>query len=333
MCFSKNPIETLDFFATMRRRSHILKGMFPGKNPWYQVPKSVKAPPRMRSYQSFAEIEYLSTASAVVMTAEYARLAEISKFPPITIDLHKWSDVVFAKLYELDFFSVVGITETVADLYAERDGKRTMRILSGTNNAELAEATRRIQHLAVEASGGADLLGGRVELISTALSEAISNVARHAYPADHDFQFPHVGRWWLTAEFDRSNGMLTIVIYDQGATIPVTLPYQDIWSKVKLKVAQLASSDPKFDFANDGAYIEGSLKAGVTSTGDSHRGKGLAEMVGLIDELKAGYVSIFSRGGYYRHDYTSGKNSGAYPSSIGGTLIEWGIQVHGANHG
>ena len=102
-----------------------------------------------------------------------------------------------------------------------------MKIITGRNATELREACRNIQELC-KFIGNGKMLSEDIEIsLNNAISEAMTNVAKHAYPATHPFKHKHVNRWWITASADRKTAELTIIIYDQGASIPVTLALQN----------------------------------------------------------------------------------------------------------
>ena len=56
------------------------------------------------------------------------------------------------------------------------------------------------------------------------LIEAMDNCAAHAYPENHEFRYPtEQQRWWMSGSV--ANGReLEVIFFDQGATIPGTLP-------------------------------------------------------------------------------------------------------------
>lgn len=156
------------------------------------------------------------------------------------------------------------------------------------------------------------------------------NVKMHAYTGDHRFQFRHVGRWWLTGSADRANRVLNVVIYDQGATIPLTydkLPkHREVLEFIKGGLASIAGG--RSPYASDAVHIEAAMKYGNSQTDRPNRGKGLPQMQDAIDAAGNGRLFVASRGGQYL--YGDGKGVGrkaTYRHSIGGTLIEWTIQL------
>ena len=74
------------------------------------------------------------------------------------------------------------------------------------------------------------------------------------------------------------------------------------------------------------------MRFGNTQTNEAFRGQGIANMKQLIDVCGHGRLTIFSRGG--RCDYTGEERTerSSYPLSVGGTLVEWVLQLPGAWH-
>lgn len=330
LCLSRNVDETLGFISDWRNRfKSLLPSASSKKFNWFKSSKSPSGRRRIAGYTDFSRISRLSTASALVITAEYDRLRTLMDDVPPTINLDEWQDPVFRRFYEMGFFEVLGITESVADRYFTSGDVRTMKIISGANSAELAQASQSILGLC-DFLGEAQQIQEDVEIaLNNALSEAMINVSKHAYPEGHEFKFRHVGKWWVTASVDRASRELTVVIYDQGASIPVTFARKNWSQAVRDFLKSVVTSKPAFEFENDGTYIEGAMQPRSSQTDKVYRGLGLPEMKDLVDICGRGSLRIFSRGGecYYEAGRQLQRRSRAY--SIGGTLIEWTLHLRG----
>lgn len=330
LCLSTNTDETLEFISEWRNR---FKSLLPSASKqtynWFKHARSPGGKRRIVGYTDFGQIFRFSTAPALVVTAEYDRLRTLMNDVPPTINLDEWKDPVFQRLYEMGFFEILGLTESVSGRYVTSGDVRTMKIISGTNSAELAEASQSILGLC-DFLGEAPQIQEDVELaLNNALSEAMINVSKHAYPGDHDFKFRHVSKWWVTASVDRSSRELTVVIYDQGATIPLTFSQKNWSQTVRDFLTSVLTSKPSFEFENDGTYIEGAMRPRSSQTGKAFRGLGLPEMKDLVDICGRGSLRIFSRGGecYYEAGRPLQRRSRNH--SIGGTLIEWTLHLRG----
>lgn len=331
LCLESNAEETLRFLNGARYRK---PGQFTGrpgeKMSWLH--ERQRGLPILWSYSDYSKIEHLSTSAAVVLTAEYDRLRHLYDASPPTVNLHQWSDAVFSKLYEIGFFEILGLTSRVADMYRDSGNVRVMRIMSGTNTEGLESAARNLLGLASHYMADRLISEEVILALNSALSEAMANVARHAYSDDHVFPYKHIGKWWVTAEVDRLKGTLTVVIYDQGATIPVTFPKRSLSDRVQDYLSRTLSGQKRFEFENDATYVAGAMIPGNTQTGLKYRGYGIPQMKELIDICGSGKLTIFSRGGRCQYECGGEVERRSYAKSIGGTLIEWVVQLPEREH-
>jgi hypothetical protein len=330
ICFYSNPIETLQFFDDWRSKTAI-KGTV--KNPnaisWVNKSKKNGQIKSIKGYVDYSKIEYISTAGALVVAAEYDRAARLMDEIPPTINLDEWDNDVFGKLYEIGFFEIVGLSENIRSLYVDRGDERMMRISSGRNAAEIESISEQIIELSHFIDETGPIPDGVLFALNSALSEGMINVSKHAYPADFAHKYQHVNSWWVTATANKQLRRLTIVMFDQGVTIPITLPNNSFFRAIGDHIANMLSSDEPCEYKNDALYIQGALEYGKTQTGDRERGLGLPQMKELIDICGYGAISIWSRGGFYRYEPNRILEMNNFKHSVGGTLIEWVIDLPG----
>ncbi|MGL4237065.1 ATP-binding protein [Tabrizicola sp.] len=319
LCFEKNPEQTIKFLSDWREKNAIPNFALRKKN-WVVRPK--RGMPWINGYVDYGKIREISTSASVVIAAEYDRARRIMGEVPPAINLHEWSADAFQKLFEMGFFEIVGITHDVSDRFNQSGDVRTMRIASGRDATELEQVCTMILQLSRFIEELDPLPRDVFIALNTAISEAISNVTRWAYPSDVSFPFAHVSAWWITATADRRNRTLTVVVYDQGATIPVTFPRKPAGQKLRDTLLGMFRG-PQHEYADDGVYISAAMKPGASSTDHSWHGKGLPQMVDLIKLCKGGSVSILSRGGECTVTHDGAETHQYRPSSIGGTLITW----------
>jgi hypothetical protein len=100
---------------------------------------------------------------------------------------------------------------------------------------------------------------------------------------------------------------LVLAVYDQGITIPVTLPRRFGIDHVKAAFERWfrLSFDPA-DTKNDGAALDAAMRLSATSTAEHYRGKGLAKIREVVSQCQGGRLRIVSRNGQYIFD---GKNT------------------------
>lgn len=325
LCLQSAQNETLTFLDELSARLAVkLDNGVPVKTRWWLRERDGRKLARVRTYVSFAQVERISPATAIVMAAEYDNARRLMNSIPPTINIHEWSDAAFKTLYELGFFQVLGITEeTPQSKYRDIDeGKsRVMAICSGQNSNELELVSKQIIEF-VSDLGINSKLPEDIELaLNSALGEAMINVSRHAYNLAY-FQPSQAltERWWCSASFDRAERSLKVILYDQGATIPRTLPKKDFWSKIKERFFEFVGSTEPRDFD----FIAFALREGVTSSEKAGHGRGLPQMKDLIDICQAGSLAVYSGEGFCRYT-VKGLEKRAIPKHLKGTLLEWDI--------
>ncbi|MCL6262759.1 hypothetical protein [Craterilacuibacter sp. RT1T] len=148
------------------------------------------------------------------------------------------------------------------------------------------------------------------------LNEAVSNTIDHAYetePSSNELPPKAVRKWWMFSQV--RDGLMSVVIYDQGVGIPRSLlskpMVQDIFKHLNKKDARL---------------IEAAVSSPRTSTQLPYRGKGLPEMFSFSQQLHQGGLSILSaRGGFFYDSERERYKRKHYNIKLPGTLVAWGI--------
>lgn len=288
--------------------------------------------PKIGSYFDFAKMKSISTAASVVLAAEYERIGELMGDVPPTVNLHLWNKDVFTRLYQLGLFEVLGHIPVADEKLVEDGPTMTMQIVSAKHADESKIETI---DLALGSLGrfivGSDLemlkkFDATVVTVLTTLTEAMSNVTQHAYPVGHTFEFEHIDRFWVAATANRINRELTVVFYDQGATIPVTyprLPRRNLVQKLMNRVIKR----PEFDYQHDGTYIRLAMRYGGSRTDEPYRGKGFPQMFDILQQIGSGTLTVWSRGGWCSRSARGKMSSGSLGHSIGGTLIEMKVAL------
>lgn len=243
-------------------------------------------------------------------------------------NVESWHDPVVATLRSLGFFELFGFN----DMVDRPDLSSPLQILpmrSG-RTADSVAVNSLIDGLKGlypegDAGSGASLLH-----LYGAMIEAVVNVVRHAYPTDGSYVYQPVGRWWMGGAVDREARWTTAMVFDQGVTIPISLPnwhhYGGVLRRLAARAAQgvgiaPAPGDPK----SDGQAIAAAVDESVSSTGSSHRGRGLAQMRDFVDQCQEGYLRIMSRFGEVVFRPGLRPDVRSHGTSIGGTLIEWNV--------
>jgi hypothetical protein len=163
--------------------------------------------------------------------------------------------------------------------------------------ANWQEASEALLHL-FDVVGGDD--AARVNLLG-AVVDAIENVRGHAYSGRGQLQTRLIPPfWWLSGAADTASKKLTLAIYDQGLTIPVTLPNK--WAGPAVINAFVNLFGHTFDRDRpdyDGEALRVAMQLSTTATGMSQRGKGLSKIRDVVSTCKDGRLKVLSRRGVY----------------------------------
>jgi hypothetical protein len=219
MCLDENLEETLLFFQGLRERT-LKRGISLGGGPKTK-PKRVKW---IRGYTDFTTTRRVSPGAALILAAEYDRINRVGTSIPNTVDIDKWHPSVYATLHALGFFELLGFNNFSSSLPTPQTSDVLQAPMQRGENTNWQNASQALLDL-FDAVGGDQI--ARVNLLG-AVVDAIENVRGHAYSG----RSPVLNRlippfWWLSGAADRAARKLTLAIYDQGITVPVSLP--NVW--------------------------------------------------------------------------------------------------------
>lgn len=308
-CLDQNTDAVIAFFEELRTRL-------------YRPPSHNPALPK-RGYVDFREIDYISPAAALVLAAEFERLYAVSGYSGFPVDLENWKPEVRQVLFDLGFLALLGVTDPITR-YEQRE-VATYKILpfrSGrqTNSLAAAELRDTLKTLFE------DLNDSQWLACYDCLIEAMGNVGYHAYPKRNRHlwsRFPVFDRWWMTGSVDPASNRMTIICFDQGVSIPGSLPRTKFGEHVRGYLLEVLNA-VGFDQVDDGGLINAAMEVSRTSTGQYERGLGLAQMRALIENNADGHMRIISRQGEYNFNKEAGKPTFLNrKDTIGGTLVEW----------
>lgn len=258
---------------------------------------------RLGAYTDFTTLTQVSPGAALILAAEHDRIIRGRGYKPTTVDLDKWNPEVYAIFRDLGFFELLGVNEKqLLSMSTPKVSSATevviMPMKSGSN-VKVGEAGQAIVDLFLRV-GGAEQL--RVQLLG-AVVDAIENVRDHAYRKGPETaatlnRIPNL--WWVSGGANIKTRKLTLSIYDQGLTIPRTLPYNwapDILRQVFLRLFNRNwSGDERED---DGRAIDAAIQLSTTATGKDNRGKGLSKIRSAVSMCDGGKLRVISRHGDY----------------------------------
>ncbi|WP_162791708.1 hypothetical protein U0027_00560 [Agrobacterium tumefaciens] len=292
------------------------------------IRRSKSQPPVIRRYIDFTTVKYISPSAALVLAALFQRSKVVKGHKLSTIDEHKWDPFVAAVLRAVGFHDLLDMRPLPTwDLTSS--GFKILKFQSGTE--AVGETPGKLQEALAE------LLPSQLaENLLTAepyggMFEAILNSHSWAYPADYEWNFPVVPYWWITGAVDTTSNQVTVCAFDQGVSIPVSLPRWTHWGPFELRgkrlIERLKLSKPIDHFSNDGLAIQLAVKISRTSTKLPQHGKGLHTMVEVAERARHGRLRILSRNGEFTWETGKKPSSTTHEFPIRGTLVEWQLQL------
>jgi hypothetical protein len=311
LCLDKAYEQTVGFIQDLRIRTSRL----PSRLVRTQIDAHRGRVGWIRNYQDFKTLREISPGAALLLAAEYDRARTLGGFPLATVDLKGWDDQVYATLSMLGFFDLLDIPQELPKNFIDAFH---IEPLASEMAANSQPALDRIVALFERAGGDAGL---RLALCG-AVVDALENVRDHAYPQDQFVDIRHIPNWWFTGAAHRDQRWLILSIYDQGITIPMSLPRRFGLEHV-LSVFQTwfrLPFDPK-DPKHDGAAIDAAMRLSATRTPEHYRGKGLAKIREVVRHCRGGQLRIVSRNGEYIFD-GSRTQTKTHAVTLPGTYVE-----------
>lgn len=313
MCLDENLDETLSFFWALRDRTY-RRGVA-RQRMTTRIHKQVKW---LRGYTDFTRTRRISPGAALILAAEYDRINRVGTSIPNTVDVDKWDPDVYATLFALGFFDLIGIGGS-STLPLPQVSSILQAPMQRGENANWQAASQALLDL-FDAVGGDQT--ARVNLLG-AVVDAIENVRGHAYSGRNPIQNRLIPPfWWLSGAADKDAKKLTLAIYDQGITIPVSLPNK--WQGPSIVNAFVSLFGHSFDKDHpdyDGEALKVAMQLSATATGQTQRGKGLSKIRDVVSQCKEGRLKVISRRGIYSfRDGTETVTTGSKP--LLGTYLE-----------
>lgn len=267
-------------------------------------------------YINFKEIKEISPGAALVVAAELDRWNHVPHHRGRklrAVDVEEWDKHVRHRLEDMGFFDLLHVRVREDD-ESEFSGTKYIRFRSG----------KQVEGKAIEDLRMLDLepfFGGSVprrRRLYAAVTEAMTNVVHHAYRDNVQTPRPN---WWLSASHNAQTGEIRILLYDQGAGIPITVP-----KKFAERVQRMISP-------TDADMIRVAHELTRTASGEEHRGHGLQrdvrKYVETVDCISAYRVTSL-RGQYTWKRGANGRTQESthnFGRPLPGTLIEWRLTL------
>lgn len=310
LSFSQNSDETLLFFTALKNAIFTKE---------VRRDKGQTKPKRM-----CLELEHIDTISlpcAVILSAELKRWTISQDFTPRLSKYGEWNQRVRSLLVHLGTLKHLGIKKKSYQRYADEKFPEQV-VLVELTSADVQDGTKvgKLQNDLMEI---ADVFEPK-RYIFRALLEATNNVIEHAYEEGIALKYANKkgNNWYATASYDPTKEALRFFVYDQGVGIPASLRAKTDWmAPIKALLDRIGLTD------HDSDTIGAAFELGRSRTLQGERGKGLRDMLNVLNEARSGYIRILSGHGDYRVDYDGRVDKMRHNSHIGGTLVEWSIPI------
>ncbi len=264
-------------------------------------------------------LKKISVPSAVMLAAEIMRCQKLLKYKlkgafPNDIDVR-------LSLKHFGFFSLI---ETDNDpcpsmkAVTKKDFvlKPIQTMVSGQEGRE--STSKALVALSELLYGGDQVVKNPLtQQLRVLLGEIILNVGYHAYINKEKGSFlPDT--LWFTGMKNIKEGQLVFIIYDQGVSIPASLPQNEKWRPLW----------HKFVNRNDADLIEEATMLHKTSSPDQGRGNGLSRLKGITDKHDNSELTIYSGKGIYT--YKSGEDTPSVKENVDvgieGSMLIWRLE-------
>lgn len=322
-CLSQNAEASLELLAAMR--TTVLSRAVRYRDN--KKRKALKGKP-ISGYYDFATMGYVSPSAALVLASLYHHAKWITGTKLHTINEDEWAPQVKETLSAVGFHELLEMkrsrpsSNAAPDVVIQKftsgsqaEGEpvgKLQEVLANLLPADLADKLR-----------DAEPYGG--------MFEAILNSHSWAYPDDYNWEFPPMRNWWLTGAVDAKAGRVTVVVFDQGVSIPYSLPHWIHWGKLEERARRLLArtgfSAPIGAPENDGLAIRLAMTISKSQTNLPQHGKGLHTMIEVAQRARHGKLRIISRNGEYVWETGMRPKTATYRNPIGGTLIEWTLDL------
>jgi hypothetical protein len=332
MCFLREPELTLQAFEYIRKRLHINKT----NRLWLKPKLDANLDVTVNGYTSMRNVKEISTSAALVLAAEYERkMMSMDESAPL-FELEYWDKNLLNKLDQIGFLARFGYQVPQTDDLSIYMDIMTVPFYSGTKS-EMEKVDKKllklVEHIDPNFQIGVDMLIA----LNSAVGEAATNTREHAYKDYHNFQYPHVGRWWATGAASVTDRRIVVSLYDQGVTIPLSYTRLPFFKSIISKL-NLFDTSERSVYANDAKLIQAATVYGKSGRGNDSAGSrkdqiggfGLPQIKDAINLCGGGALMILSRGGRYIYEVADGVQSeqlNTFECSIGGTLIEWTVTL------
>ncbi len=258
-----------------------------------------------------SKMEAMSPASVLVLASTIERSQKQAgiKFQGVNEYLPK-NDVVKYLLNKIDYWKYFDVPKLETTVTQERFS--FFKILD-----DYQVDNRKIGKMIEFFEEQVGFNGNTKEYLSIALGEASANSVEHGYTEGKQ----DLDRWWLTANIDKKEGIISFVFYDQGIGIFKSVKnHKD--NKLRIMYQNIKDNFKDKPKAN---ILKKMLNYNYSKHDTANRGYGLQTFRRFIDEAEDdGVLFIASENASYEYPKDT---LNEYRYNLTGTLIVWRLKV------
>ncbi len=226
-CLDGNTSETIKFLSGMRNTILQRAVDVASKSPANRKPFGLE---QLFSYYDFKSVKQITPTAALVLAALYDRQKFIAGRRLNTVDEHLWDPYVLNVLKSLGFHQLLEMKRNSPAVHKDNNVRILESVFGDQADGSSAGAIQNALVKLLPDQEGELLLD--VEPYAGML-EAILNSRSWAYPNDTEWDFPQLKRWWMTGSVNFKEKLVTVMVFDQGVSIPVSLPKWEHWPLLK----------------------------------------------------------------------------------------------------
>lgn len=269
---------------------------------------------RKRWVLDFSTIKSIGPAASLLLAAELDRFSsQVGSHLRPYVDT--WQPQIKCIFHELGLLPFLGLPQYETPTPMPNQRLRFLPLNSGERTVgEDAEKLR----VDLETLSGKQLNAPKAAY--SAICEAMTNATQHAYVhKDTAWPAPYLRKWWAAGAFDTVDQTIHLFVYDQGVGIPRTLPRSTVWNQLRRRRLE----------RNDASLIDAAIDLRRSSVPVAGRGRGLQDIVSMIDEEKQGRLRIVSGSGEVTYTPGQKRMTKRLNGRLLGTLVEWEFSANG----
>ena len=234
--------------------------------------------------------------TALMLAAEVDVWRVTASHKKLRASHENWDPTVRNLLCDMGFFNLLHL-EKPNHYDSDTQDISYLEFMSG-RDAE-GEKAKKLREMIEERMGTSLEIETRQALF-IGLTEAIVNVHQHAYKN----AAYHLNKWWISASYQKSTRILSVLVYDRGQGIPNTLQREGKWESVRKLMPDGITKDHSklIEIAMEQSQTPDSR----TQTQEAHRGLGLKQLLNLIKDGN-GKLKILSGKGFCTFGYENGR--------------------------